>query len=1734
MQKHTNKQILQLVLTLIFAVFFIGETQAFAAANLNAFTPKQQWFFSVPFNVAVDSSGNVYVADGVSAQIQKRDSQGTILAKWGSSGSGNGQFTTHTGIAVDSSGNIYVSEIGNKRIQKFNSSGAFVTKWGSSGSGNGQFDLPYDIAVDSSGNVYVVDAGNNKVQKFSSSGVFLTAWGSSGSGDGQFNSPRGIAVDSLGNVYIADGNNNRIQKFNSSGTFLAKWGSSGTADGQFKTPRDVAVDSLGNVYVVNSVDGRVQKFDSSGAFLGKWGSYGTGDGQFASAASIVVDNWDNVYVVDSPTHRIQRFDASGNLLVKWESSGTIDGLFNKPIDVDVDSQGNVYVADANNSRIQKFDSSGTFLTKWGSIGSGDGQFGTDMQGVAVDSQGNVYVADNSNHRIQKFNSTGSFLTKWGSYGSGDGQFGSIRGVAADGLGNVYVVEMGRIQRFDSDGNFITKWGSFGSGEGQFSAGDITTDTQGNVYIADTNNSRIQKFDSTGNLLMKWGSYGSGDGQFYLIDGVTVDSQGNVYVADTYNNRIQKFDSQGNFLAKWGSEGNGAGQLKKPYGVAAGSTGKVYVADTENHRIQVLLSNDAGLTSVLAQAINAGPEAGTKTAPKTASINVTNTTASMAAGDIIAFGAEATVTFYGTDDSFTVQEPGSVNLTSGVATTVYIMVTAQDMTRVYYAVTINSAEPPVYSINVSESSSYTFDGQTEGYGAVAPHTVMVSNTGNQAIGALSVTLSGTGADCFMLSGTSIDSIAESGSDSFTIKPKEGLAAGTYTATVTVSGSNGISASFDVNFTVNPAVVAITSADITGIVAPAVGTVPAVVGSLTAGHASYIVTGLTWQDGNGSPATLTAGGKFKAGSTYQAVVELTATAGYKFQPLTPTVNTGTAGASGVSGGDVPGNKLIFTITFTATEAQSVTAIAVETQPAKLSYMAGEALDLAGLVATLTYNDESTLDIALADFAANGITVNPANGTVMSVSAHNGAPVILTCNSHTATIGNLAVNEAPTYAITLSETGIRTFTEQTVGYTPVVPITVTVTRTGTGNITNLAAALSGADSDRFTLGALEAVTLDSATTSATFTIKPKDALAPNDYTAVVTVTADNGVSQSFTIRFMVNAPSAPTIQSAAAGDGHVNITWSSVPGATGYKIYGSTVSGSYSTTPLATVSDSVYSYDATGLSNGITYYFVIRAVNGDVESASSNEVSAVPRTVPGVPTGVTAVPGNGQATISFTAPSDDGGSPITEYIVTSNPGGITATGTGTPITVTGLSNGTTYIFTVEAVNTAGKSIDSAVSNAVIPVAPPSEEDTNQPSVPTPSNTGVDVLVNGKPENAGTATTTTKGSQTVTTITVDAQKLQQKLEAEGNHAIVTIPANTKADVVIGELNAQMVKNMESKEAVLEIRTETAAYTIPAQQINIDAVSQKIGKEVDLQDIKVQVAIVKSPEETVKVLENSAQKGSFNVVAPPVDFSIRGIYEDHVVEVSKFKAYVERMVAIPEGVDPNRITTGIAMELDGTVRHIPTQVTIINGRYYAKINSLTNSTYSVVWHPVEFQDAAGHWAKEAINDIGSRMVISGVGGNTFEPDRDITRAEFAAIVVRALGLKPGVGTNSFTDVQDSDWYSGYIKTAFEYKIISGYDAENFGPEDSITREQAMAMIARAMKITPLKVELAEGEMQKLLGAFSDREKTEAYAKDSIAFCIKTGVVQGKNGNMLAPKENITRAEVAVIARRLLQKANLI
>ncbi len=483
---------------------------------------------------------------------------------------------------------------------------------------------------------------------------------------------------------------------------------------------------------------------------------------------------------------------------------------------------------------------------------------------------------------------------------------------------------------------------------------------------------------------------------------------------------------------------------------------------------------------------------------------------------------------------------------------------------------------------------------------------------------------------------------------------------------------------------------------------------------------------------------------------------------------------------------------------------------------------------------------------------------------------------------------------------------------------------------------------------------------------------------------------------------------------------------------------------------------------------------------------------------------------------------------------------------LTVTGTPSGTE---TIEIKPADGASIYDTAGNAMeatqttgaktLVNAPPPFIGGGSTGGSTTGGTGnmdANLEINGDSYSAGTSETGTNASgQTVTTVTVDTDKLQDILEIQGQGATVKIPVATGSTVASGVLTGDMVDTMEQNGATLVIDTGSATYTLPAEEININAVSEQLGENVSLGDITVTVSVSSPSDDMVTVVENTAENGGYTLVVPAVSFTVSCSYGDQTVDVTSFDTYVDRTIIIPNSVDPNQITTAIVVNPDGTTHSVPTNVFLTEDGYYAvRIRSLTNSVYTVIYNPVEFPDVENHWASDAINDMGSRMIVAGDLNGNFNPDNSITRAEFAAIMVRALGLAPGDGTNRFSDVVSSSWYCGYVKTATAYGIITGYDDGTFRPNDLITREQAMTILARAMDITKLSPSLSDSQATALLVSYSDSTDVSIWAKTSIAACLETGVITGRTSTTLSPKENITRAEVAVAVQKLLQKSELI
>jgi DNA-binding beta-propeller fold protein YncE len=176
----------------------------------------------------------------------------------GGHGSGRGQFDNPHGLAVDSAGNIFVADTGNGRIEKFSPNGTFVTSIAA-------LD-PNGIAIDRAGNIYVAEIGSkHRVQKLGADGTFIAEWAPGLYG------PRKIAIGPDDSIYVVDSGRNRIVKFSPDGQVLASWGSDGSGDGQFRGLSSVAVDPINNkAYVADPLNSRIQVFDSNGKFLSKW------------------------------------------------------------------------------------------------------------------------------------------------------------------------------------------------------------------------------------------------------------------------------------------------------------------------------------------------------------------------------------------------------------------------------------------------------------------------------------------------------------------------------------------------------------------------------------------------------------------------------------------------------------------------------------------------------------------------------------------------------------------------------------------------------------------------------------------------------------------------------------------------------------------------------------------------------------------------------------------------------------------------------------------------------------------------------------------------------------------------------------------------------------------------------------------------------------------------------------------------------------------------------------------------------------------------------------------------------------------------------------------------------------------------------------------------------------------------------------------------------------------------
>ena len=500
-------------------------------------------------DLAVDSSANLYIADFYN-QVIRLVSHGVITTVAGNGTYGTGAdnlpatsvpLAGPSGIALDSAGNLYIAEGYNNKIRKVTASTGVITTVAGTGAAGFTGDTksatlatlqqPTDVAVDSAGNLYIADYGNNRIRKVTvATGVITTA---AGNGTKTFNgdnggatslgltSPQRIAVDAAANFYIVDAG--RVRKVaNGTATTMAGGGSPAgeggpAASAQLLSPEGLAVDATGNLYISDEGTGRILKV-SSGVLTKIAGGGNAGganvDNILATSAllsapyGVAVDPSGNIYLADSTAARVRKI--SGGVIATVAGGGSVLGdngpatsaQLSDPLGIAVDAGGNLYIADFNRVRMVLNGTINTIAGNGSAGYQGDNGVATAAElaspnGVAVDSSGNLYIADTGNNRVRLV--SGGIVTTvvgTGTYGftgsngnATSATLGAPSGVTADSSGNLYITDAYRVLK-------VTK-GKIAAIAGLDAPQGVAVDAAGNVYIANPSGHRVYVLTPSG-------------------------------------------------------------------------------------------------------------------------------------------------------------------------------------------------------------------------------------------------------------------------------------------------------------------------------------------------------------------------------------------------------------------------------------------------------------------------------------------------------------------------------------------------------------------------------------------------------------------------------------------------------------------------------------------------------------------------------------------------------------------------------------------------------------------------------------------------------------------------------------------------------------------------------------------------------------------------------------------------------------------------------------------------------------------------------------------------------------------------------------------------------------------------------------------------------------------------------------------------------------------------------------
>ncbi|WP_127484246.1 S-layer homology domain-containing protein [Paenibacillus ehimensis] len=377
-----------------------------------------------------------------------------------------------------------------------------------------------------------------------------------------------------------------------------------------------------------------------------------------------------------------------------------------------------------------------------------------------------------------------------------------------------------------------------------------------------------------------------------------------------------------------------------------------------------------------------------------------------------------------------------------------------------------------------------------------------------------------------------------------------------------------------------------------------------------------------------------------------------------------------------------------------------------------------------------------------------------------------------------------------------------------------------------------------------------------------------------------------------------------------------------------------------------------------------------------------------------------------------------------------------------------------------------------------------------------------------------------------VDADQLKNSFK---NHDKVTLKLS--GDIALIPAKA-LVDYVTDSKKVLSIVNDHGAYIIPLNVLKLQDLASKLSVTTD--ELKLKVTIAKANDTTKDGVEKAAKALSGTVASNTVDFDIVGLGKDQqTAALDLGNNYISRILPLSKAVDSSKATGVLYNPTTGKLSFVPAVFTSTDGKNEATLKRNGSSIYAVIELDKTFSDINGHWAESYIKLLANKLVVDGVTDTTFQPERNITRAEFAALVVRALGLDTNSGSSTFKDVAAGDWYASVVAAAANAKLVDGYEDGTFRPNATINREELAAMVVRALNYAGAKPDVSADKQTQLLAKFKDASKI-VWAKNEIATAIDAGIIDGMTDDTLGARDTATRAQSATMLKRLLSKASFI